>query len=95
MTFREAFLFAVDANPKARRGNAKALDRARKADIQNRRVQRHWASAEKIVVRWYRRNYGDPPRDKAGAIDWSQLIQVLIDNLPAIIQLLVTIIALF
>jgi hypothetical protein len=43
----------------------------------------------------YERNFGDAPRDKAGAVDWSKIIQVLIDNLPALIQLLMTIIALF
>jgi hypothetical protein len=95
MTFREAFLFAVDANPKAKRGNAKVFDRARQADIRNARVRQRWARAEKVVLRWYERNFGDAPRDKAGAVDWSKIIQVLIDNLPALIQLLMTLIALF
>ena len=95
MTFREAFLFACTANPNGIRGKAKLIEAARKADIRRPAVRRLWARAEKRVLTWYEREYGEPPETAAGAIDWQQIIQLLIDNLPAILQIILTILAMF
>ena len=89
MTFREAFLAACELNPKAMKGQAKLLARLRKADIRLTRVRNRWALIEKRVVARYRKDTGKEVGDWRTILDW------LVENLPAILQILMAMLMLF
>lgn len=90
MTFREAFLTACELNPKAMKGRMKFLTRLRKADPRCRVTRRLWDRMEKKVAARYRKEF-----PHAGAIDWGSILNWLITNLPAILQILMAILILF
>ncbi|MBU0846687.1 hypothetical protein KKH23_05805 [Patescibacteria group bacterium] len=89
MTFREAFLLACDLHPTATKGRAKLLARVRRADVRNKRVAARWARLEKKIGARYYKETGQ----KVG--DWRDILQWLIDNLPAILKIILTILMLF
>jgi hypothetical protein len=90
MNFRTAFLAATrqrkDLSPALR---AK-LDRAAKADPA--RHKRLWMAMEHIVAHRYERETG---QKITANFDWSKLMQWLIDNLPAILKIVASLLALF
>jgi len=90
MTFREAFLVACEQNPKALRGNTAMLKRVRNADPRRPIVRALWRRAEKKSVAKYERETGQ----KVTAFDGSFLTW-LMENLPAILQAIMSILALF
>lgn len=82
MTFREAFLIACLENPKATKGKAKLLAKARDASPMRPAVRRIWERMEKKARAHIRKQYGQ----EVG--DWKDWVQVLIENFPAILQIL-------
>jgi len=91
MTFREAFLIACDQNPKATVGHKRRIARARKADPRNKRVARRWARMEERAVKRYKAETGQTVTDFGDG----QFLQWLIDNLPSILKLMMSILAVF
>jgi hypothetical protein len=89
VTFREAFLTACELNPKAVKGRAKLFARLRAADPRLKPVRNRWARIEKKVAARYRKETGKEVGDWRDVLDW------LIANLPAILQILMTILTLF
>ena len=91
MTFREAFLYACDRNPKACRGKAKLIRQAQQADFRNKRVAKRWERMEERMVGQYKDDTGRDVKEFGDGkfLDW------LIENLPKLIQILMTILALF
>lgn len=89
MTFREAFLIACLENPKAVKGNARLIARARDTSPMRPVARRLWERMEKKVATRYRKETGQ----EVG--DWQEILDWLVANLPAILQLIMTIIALF
>jgi hypothetical protein len=87
VTFREAFTKACDANQKAS-GKFYKRWQAAELDAKDRRV--FWSMAERIVSRRYRRATGH-----VGKIDWQAAWDWIVKNLPAILQILMTILMLF
>ena len=83
MTFRKAFTKACDDNLKA---SAKFYKRWQAAELDpaDRRV--FWSIAERIVSHRYRRATGH-----VGKIDWQAALDWLIQNLPAMLKILLTI----
>jgi len=90
MTFREAFLLACELNPKATKGQKRLLAKARAADPRRPVVRRLWVRMEKAVERRYRKDTGH-----VAAIDWQAIIDWLVANLPAILQIIMAILMLF
>lgn len=87
MDFRTAFLSACKKTKLNQRQQAAVASMENK-----RRFPRLWAAAEHAVARKYERETGN----KVGAnFDWSTIIQWMMDSLPAIIQMLMTLITIF
>jgi hypothetical protein len=89
MTFREAFLAACELNPKAMKGRSALLARLRRSDPRCRVTRRLWERMEKKVAARYRKETGQ----EVG--DWREILDWLIENLPAILQIIMTILMLF
>jgi len=90
MTFREAFLLACELHPTATTGQKRLLNRIRQTDPRPAGARRLWARMEKLAERRYRKETG-----YTGAIDWGSILDWLVENLPAILQILMAILMLF
>ena len=84
MSFRQAVLEAASRDPKLSRKFTKALE---SADNEDRRI--FWGVAERVVTRRYRRATG-----KVGKIDWQKALAWLVENLPAILKILMSLLVL-
>ena len=91
MTFRESFILACDLNPAATRGQKRRIERARKADPRNAKTRKRWQRMEARVAKRYEKETGRK------VSDWGDgtIIQWLIDNLPAILQLIMSLLMMF
>ena len=90
-TFREAFLVACDQNPRAIRGKTRLLRRVQRADPRRNRNARRWARIEERTAARYKKDTGRVVTDFGDG----HFLQWLIDNLPAILSLIMKLLALF
>lgn len=86
MTFRQAVL---EWRARASKLDAKKLDKFTQAAAKHPRL---WKMAENMVLASYERQTGTKI---VGKPDWSSIIEWLITNGPAILKLIMSIIALF
>ena len=91
MTFREAFLVACDQNPKATAGHRRRIARVARTDPRNKRAARRWKRMEERTAKRYKAETGQTVTDFGDG----QFLQWLIDNLPTILKLIMSILAVF
>lgn len=91
MTFREAFFIACEQNPKACKGKTAMLAKARNADPRRPLVRSLWKRAEKKSVRQYERETGN----KVGEFGDGAFLDWLVNNLPKILEIIMSILAAF
>ena len=87
MSFRLAVLEAVASDPKLSRKFTRALSNAAEDSAFDGRM--FWSMAERVVTRRYRRATG-----KVGKIDWQKALDWLVENLPAILKILLSLLVL-
>ena len=90
MTFREAFLTACDQNKKVHI-RRRLMRRVRSADPDEPRIKRRWARMERRTAARYKADTGRTVTDFGDGqfLDW------LIENLPAILELIMKLMAMF
>lgn len=86
MTFRTAVLTAAKRTKLSAKTAAKLERLQAEAPVKHKRF---WAVAEHVVANKYERQTGKKVKD------WQQILDWLVANLPAILQLLITILPLF
>ena len=87
----EAFAYAKQQNPKACRGHARALNRAIKVGMSTPKSSRYWNRVGDRTIKRYERKTG---RKFVGWGDGA-FLEWLVENLPSILQIVMSIISLF
>jgi hypothetical protein len=88
MDFRTAVLQA------SKSAKLNARQRAKVDDASGEKHPRLWNAIESWTAWRYERDTGKKPPMKAGAIDWSKIMDWLVANMPAIIKMIMVLFSL-